>query len=131
MTDEQPTTATDVSPERGFFDDFSDRASTVAAKPWFFLGIVVSALAWLALGPLTGFSHGWVDALQVVAALVTLLLVALLENEQWRNGKATQRKLNMLLEAFAYILERDEAPAEQIRQLQAAVGLEKRESISD
>lgn len=131
MPDEDPTTAADVSQERGLFDDFSDRASTVAATPWFFLTLVVSALVWLALGPLTGFSHGWVDALQVVASVVTLLLVALLENEQWRNGKATQRKLNMLAEASAYLLERDDAPEEQIRQLQAAVGLEKRESTSD
>lgn len=131
MTDENPTTAADVSHERGFFDNFSDRASTVAATPWFFLALGVSALAWLALGPLTGFSHGWVDTLQVVASVVTLLLVALLENEQWRNGKATQRKLNVLAEALAHILERDNAPEEQVRQLQAAVGLEKRESISD
>ena len=60
-----------------------------------------------------------------------LVLVALLENEQWRNGKAAQRKLNMVAEALAYMLERDGAPAEQVQQLKAAVGLEKRESISD
>jgi len=131
VADRQPTTAADVSEERGFFDAFADRASTVAATPWFFLGILLLVLGWLALGPLTGFSHGWADSLQIVGAVVTLLLVALLENEQWRNGKATQRKLNTLAEALAYILERDGAPADQIQRLQAAVGLEKRESISD
>jgi len=120
-----------VSPERGSFDNFCDRVSTLAAKPAFSLGMIVLALAWLALGPLTGFSHGWVDALQIVGMVVTLLLVLLLENEQWRNGKATQRKLNMVAQALAYMLERDGAPEEQVRQLQAAVGLEKRESTSD
>jgi len=120
-----------VSPERGSFDVFSDRVSTVAAKPAFFLGIIVLVLAWLALGPVTGFSHGWVDTLQIVGMVVTLLLVVVLENEQWRNGKATQRKLNMVAAALAYMLERDGAPEEQVRQLQAAVGLEKRESTSD
>jgi len=120
-----------VSEKRGVFDRFADRTSTVAATPWFFLGLLVLVAVWLALGFLAGFSHGWADSLQIVAAVVTLLLVALLENEQWRNGKATQRKLNVLAEALAYILERDDAPAEQVQQLQAAVGLEKRESISD
>lgn len=131
MTDKQPTTAADVSHKRGFFDGFADRASTVAATPWFFLAIVVLLLVWLAFGPLTGFSHHWIDVLLIVAAVGTLVLVALLENEQWRNGKAAQRKLNMVAEALAYMLERDGAPAEQVQQLKAAVGLEKRESISD
>jgi len=113
------------------FDGFADRVSTLAATPWFFFGLMTLLVVWLAFGFVTGFSHGWADTLQIVGAVVTLLLVALLENEQWRNGKATQRKLNVLAEALAYILERDDAPEEQVRQLQAAVGLEKRESISD
>jgi len=73
VPERHPTTAADVSQERGFFDDLSDRTSTLAA---------------------------------------------------------TQRKLNALAGALASILEGDDAPAEQVRQLRAAYRLEKRESIT-
>ncbi len=131
----EPTKPTEVSEKRGMFDTLADRASTVAARSGFFVAVLVAALVWLAVGPLTGFSHRWIDALQVVGTVVTLLLVALLENEQWRNAKATQRKLNALAEAVAHLLAADEPPKEaldeHVAQLRAAVGLEKRESISD
>ena len=125
------TRPTDVSGKRGRFDAIADRLSTAAAKPKFFVGLLVLALIWLALGPVTDFSHGWIDTLQVVAAVITLLVVALLENEQWRNAKATQRKLNAIAEALAQIMSPEEPDEEHIEQLRAAVGLEKRESISD
>ena len=131
MTDGQPTKPTDVSEHRGRFDSLADRASTGAAKPGFFLVVLAGVVLWLVLGPLTGFSHGWVDGLQVVAAVVTLLMVALLENEQWRNGKATQRKLNAVAEALAHLMESQDRDREHIEQLRAAVGLEKRESITE
>jgi low affinity Fe/Cu permease len=131
VADRHPTKPQDVSDKRGRFDALADRASTAAARPGFFLALLALAAAWLAVGALEGFSHGWVDALQVTGTIVTLLLVALLENEQWRNAKATQRKLNALAEALAHLLASDEAATGQIEQLHAAVGLEKRESISD
>lgn len=131
MAEREPTRPTDVSEDRGWFDALADRVSTMAATPRLFAGLLALTLAWLAVGPSTDFSHTWVDALQVVGTVVTLLLVAVLENEQWRNGKATQRKLNALAEALAHLMDSDESASEQSRQLRAAVGLEKRESISD
>ena len=131
MTDPRPTRPTEVSEKRGRFDTVADRLSTIAATPSFFVMLVVLAVAWIAYGSVKSFSHHWLDLLVAFGAIVTLLLVALLENEQWRNAKATQRKLNALLEAMAHIMEKDETAAEQVRELQAAVGLEKRESISD
>ena len=125
---------TDVSETRGWFDGFADRASNFAASSRFFLVLVALMLAWLALGPGERFSHGWVDTLQVVGTVLTLVLVVLLENEQWRNAKATQRKLNAIAAALAHVMavdDDDEAASEHIRQLQSAVGLEKRESMSD
>jgi len=117
------------------FDTLADQASTVAARSGFFVAILGAVLVWLLVGPLASFSHGWIDTLQVVGTVVTLLLVALLENEQWRNAKATQRKLNVMAEALSHLLAADDAPKEevedQVEQLRAAVGLEKRESISD
>lgn len=131
MPDQQSTKPTEVSKTRGRFDAFADRASTLTARSSFFVGILVAVGAWLAVGPYAGFSDHWVDVLVVVAAVVTLMLVALLENEQWRNAKSSQRKLNTLVEAMAHILATDETAAEHVEQLRAASGLEKRESISD
>jgi len=131
----EPTKPTEVSEKRGMFDTLADRASTVAARSGFFVVVLAAVLVWLAVGPLADFSHSWIDTLQVVGTVATLLLVALLENEQWRNAKATQRKLNALAEALSHVLEAKDHPGdkleEQVAELRAAVGLEKRESISD
>ena len=105
--------------------------STLAAKPVFFVAIVALCLAWLAVGPWAGFSHGWIDALQIGSAVITVLLVVVLENEQWRNAKANQRKLNAIADALAHLLATDGKESEQLEQLRASVGLEKRESISE
>ena len=131
MADQQPTRPTEVSEKRGRFDALADRASTLTARSGFFVGIFAAVVAWLAIGPLVGFSHSWIDVVVVTLGVVTLMLVALLENEQWRNAKATQRKLNALAEAVAHVLDADETAGEQVAQLRAAYGLEKRESISD
>lgn len=112
MADLHSTKPTEVSWTRGRFDALADRASTLTARSGFFVGVLVAVAAWLAVGPFAGFSHHWIDVLVVVVAVVTLLLVALLENEKWRNAKAAQRKLNTVVEALAHILATDETAAE-------------------
>ncbi len=57
-------------------------------------------------------------------------MVALLENEGWRGNKATQRKLNAIASALAEMMEKQGLEEEQVRQLNAAVGVERRESTS-
>jgi len=131
MPEREPTRAADVTDRRGRFDTFADQVSTRAAKSGFFVGLVAVVLSWVGLGLVFGFSHGWVDALQIADTVVTLLLVALLENEQWRNAKATQRKLNAVADGLAHLLASDPTATEHVRQLRAAVGLEARESTTD
>ena len=131
VADQRPTRPTEVSERRGRFDALADRASTLTARSGFFVSILAGVSTWLVIGPFVGFSHHWIDVVVVVVGVVTLMLVALLENEQWRNAKATQRKLNALAEAVAHILAADKTAGEQVDQLRAAYGLEKRESISD
>ena len=130
MADEHPTSPVEVNEERTWFDRAADTTSNGIARPQFFmlcLGIVV---LWAASGPFVDFSHHWVDSVQTVAALVTFLLVALIQNEGWRNGKAAQRKLNAIAAALAQLMERSDIDEEHVHQLNAAVGLEKRESSS-
>ncbi|MBA2498027.1 MAG: low affinity iron permease family protein [Acidimicrobiia bacterium] len=131
MAEGQPTAPTEVTGSRGRFDKVADQVSTLAARSGFFIGLVVVVVAWAALGVLFGFSHGWIDDLEIAGTIVTLLLVALLENEQWRNSKATQRKLNAVADALAHLLASDASATDHVRELQAAVGLEKRESTTE
>jgi low affinity Fe/Cu permease len=128
MADDHPTSPIDVSEEQTWFDRAADTTSHVIAKPLFFLVCLGTVVFWAATGPLLDFSHGWVDTLEVVVALITFLMVALLQNEGWRGAKATQRKLNAIAAALAELMERSDVDKEHVRQLNAAVGLEKRES---
>lgn len=127
---DQPTAPTDVSEETSWFDQVADRATHIVAKPAFFLGSLGIIVVWALSGFALDFSHGWVDSLELVVALVTFLMVALLQNESWRGSKATQRKLNAMAAALAELMARSEVDQEHVDQLNAAVGLEKRESSS-
>ncbi|MGI8807063.1 MAG: low affinity iron permease family protein [Acidimicrobiales bacterium] len=130
MPNDHPTAPSDVNQETTWFDRAADRTSLVVARPPFFLISIGIVGAWAVAGPFLDFSHGWVDSLQVVVALVTFLMVALLENEGWRGNKATQRKLNALAAGVAELMAKSDVDQEHVRQLNAAVGLEKRESSS-
>src|SRR5215210_8696811 len=126
MADDHPTTPAEVTEETTWFDRAADRTSHIVARSPFFLGSLGFVLLWVAAGPFLDFSHAWVDSLQVVVALVTFLMVALLQNEAWRGDKATQRKLNALAAAVAALMATSDVDQEHVRQLNAAVGLEKR-----
>ena len=128
MAEENPTNPVDVNEERSWFDRAADTTSHIIAKPAFFLVFLAIVVIWAVTGPAFHFSHGWVDTLEVVVALVTFMIVALLQNEGWRGAKATQRKLNAIADALAELMEHSEVDKEHVRQLHAAVGLEKRES---
>lgn len=117
-----------MSPGRPWFDRAADGIIHMVARPHFFyvsLGIVIG---WAVAGPMLHFCHGWVDSMELVVALVTFLMVALLQNESWRGSKATQRKLNAVAAALAELMDKTEVDQEHVDQLHAAVGLEKRES---
>lgn len=130
MSSDHPTPAADVSEETTWFDRAADKASNVVARPRFFLVSLAMVAIWLLVGPFVDFSHRWVDLLIVVLALVTFFMVALLQNEAWRGNKATQRKLNAVAAALAELMASSQVDQEHVRQLNAAVGLEKRESSS-
>src|SRR5438445_13364569 len=104
MSDQRPTHPTEVSEETSWFDTLADRMSRAVARAPFFLGCVAIVAAWAVTGPIVHFNQGWVDTLEVVATLVTFLIVALLENEGWRGNKATQRKLNAVAGALAELM---------------------------
>ena len=125
---DHPTAPTDVTDETTWFDRAADRITHIVAKPVFFLTSLGLVSVWALSGFALDFSHGWVDSLELVVALITFLMVALLQNESWRGNKATQRKLNAVAAALAELMDKSEVDQEHVDELHAAVGLEKRES---
>jgi low affinity Fe/Cu permease len=120
--------ATQVGPDRSWFDHFADRATGIISHGPFFVFAAGYVLVWLALALTFGFSHGWTDALNLPAVTLTVLMVALLENEQRRSDQAVQRKLNTMAEALADFLEKQDVDPRHVEELRAAVSLEERES---
>ena len=130
MTDDDDHThvATQVGPERSWFDHFADRATGVISHGPFFVIASLYMVAWLLLSVVFGFSPGWTNALNLPAVALTVLMVALLENEQRRSDQAVQRKLNTMAEALADFLEKQDVEPRHVEELRAAVALEERES---
>ncbi len=120
-----------VGPERSLFDRFADKASAFLSEGPFFVACVVAYVAWLALAPFLEFSHGWVDLINTVVVLLTLLMVALLENEQRRGDQAVQRKLNAIADALADFMEKEDVDEDQVEELRSAIGIEQRESTGN
>jgi low affinity Fe/Cu permease len=129
-SNDRPIAPAEVSDETTWFDRAADRTAHLVARPPFFLASLGIVVVWAIAGPLLGYSHRWVDVLQIIVALVTFLIVALLQNEGWRGNKSAQRKLNAIAAALAELMDRSDVDPEHVRQLNAAVGLEKRESSS-
>ena len=120
--------ATQVGPERSWFDHFADRATGIISHGPFFVFAAAFVILWLALTTVFGFSPGWTNVLNLPAVSLTVLMVALLENEQRRSDQAVQRKLNTMAEALADFLAKQDVDPQHIEELRAAVALEERES---
>lgn len=101
----------------------------VSRAPFFVvcLGIVV---AWAISFPLWSSAKSWQVAIHTAASVLSLLLLALLENAGRRSEESAQEKLNVLAEALAALMtsraQDDPELDDAVRKLQEAVGLETR-----
>jgi low affinity Fe/Cu permease len=64
-----------------------------------FVVLLATTVVWLAVGPLTGFSSGWLLVPSAVASVLALLLVVLLQYSQNRDTRAIQLKLDEVIRA--------------------------------
>lgn len=116
--------------DRSAFDRFVHAAHLRVSKPGFFFVCVAVVATWLVSVPLWADLKSWQVAIHTVTSVVTLLLIALLENAGRRAEESAQEKLNVIAEALAALMEShastdaDLAPA--VEKLRAAVGLEER-----
>jgi low affinity Fe/Cu permease len=87
-------------------------------------------VAWLVSLPLWEDHKEWQTVIHTVASVLTLLLVALLENAGRRAEEAAQEKLNVIAEALSELMSSESRQDPDLRdaadRLPDAVGLEGR-----
>ena len=116
--------------QRSWFERFVEAAhKQVSSAPFFFVCVVI-VLLWLASYPLFHDSKSWQVAIHSVSSVLTLLLLALLQNAGRRTEEAAQEKLNVIADAMAALMEsrgRDDPELlEAAEKLRGAIGLEER-----
>lgn len=123
----------EVDAERNWFDEFASRAHDLASRNIFFIVLVILILLWAPTYFLFHSVTYWYIALVLPAEIITLLLVALLENHNRRSEQALHRKLDAFAVALATMAAESssEKVREQAEELRAAVGLQDRESSED
>jgi len=124
---EQTRTAGD---QRSAFDRFVENAHLKVSRPPFFFLCAAIVLLWLVSVPLWPDLKTWQVAIHTVTSVITLMLLALLENSARRSEEAAQEKLNVLAEAVAALMQSRAADDPKLqgaaRKLGDAVGLEER-----
>ena len=83
-----------------FFNRLAKWTARAAGKPITFtlaLGIVI---AWVATGPIFGFSDTWQLVINTGTTIITFLMVFLMQNTQYRDSEAIQIKLDELIRAI-------------------------------
>ena len=116
--------------DRSRFDHFVEAVYLRVSRPSFFVICVVIVIVWLFSAPLWADLKAWQYVIHTVASVITLLLLALLENAGRRSEEAAQEKLNVIAEALAALMESRAADDPQlerdVEKLREAVGLEER-----
>ncbi|MEI2432835.1 MULTISPECIES: low affinity iron permease family protein [Lysobacter] len=81
------------------FDRLAKLSSRFAGRPAAFSLAALTIAAWLASGPLFGFSDTWQLVINTATTIVTFLMVFLIQNTQSRDTEAIQIKLDELIRA--------------------------------
>jgi len=112
------------------FEKFVDVSTSLISRAPFFAVCVGVVVLWAASYPLWKSSTKWELALHTFTAVLSLLLLVLLENAGRRNSEAQQEKLNVLAEGLSALMTsratEDPELHEAVVKLREAVGLEER-----
>ena len=117
---------------KGLFDRFAGHASSFASRAPFFACCVLLVLLWAPSYFVFRDIDTWQLIINTATTIITFLMVALLQNSQYRADEATQHKLNAIAEGLAGLMshhaEQDDELARDLEELRDAVGLENRET---
>jgi low affinity Fe/Cu permease len=112
------------------FEKFVELATRAISRPPFFAVVVAVVVVWAVSFPLWKTTTKWELAIHTFGAVLSLLLLVLLENAGRRNNEAMHEKLNVIAEALASLMESrahdDPELQEAAENLREAVGLEER-----
>ena len=112
------------------FERFVELSTKVISRAPFFAVVVAVLVIWAASYPLWKTTTKWELAIHTFGAVLSLLLLVLLENAGRRNTEAMQEKLNVIAEALAALMAsraiEDRTLDEAVTRLRDAVGLEER-----
>ena len=82
------------------FGRFAAAASAWLGSTWAFLAAGLVIAAWAGTGPILHFSNRWAQVMSTSTALMTFLMVFLIQNTQNRDARAINLKLNELIRAM-------------------------------
>ncbi len=82
------------------FGRFAAAASAWLGSTWAFVAADLVIVAWVATGPVFHFSDRWAQVITTATALMTFLMVFLLQSTQNRDSRAINLKLNELIRAM-------------------------------
>jgi low affinity Fe/Cu permease len=112
------------------FEKFVEAANQFVSRGPFFMVIVLALVLWAASYPLWSSTTKWELALHTGSAILSLLLLVLLENAGRRSQEAIQEKLNVMAEALSDLMTSqatdDPKLEESVEKLREAIGLEER-----
>ena len=112
------------------FEKFVEAANQIVSRGPFFMVIVAVLVLWAVSYPLWSSTTKWELALHTGSSILSLLLLALLENAGRRSQEAIQEKLNVVAEGLSDLMESRAADdpdlMESVEKLRDAVGLEER-----
>ena len=115
---------------RNPFERFVESVNQRVSRAPFFFVILAALVLWAASYPLWSSTTKWELALHTGSAVLSLLLLVLLENAGRRSEEAAQEKLNVIAEAISDLMESRAADDPHLRgsveRLREAVGLEER-----
>lgn len=115
---------------RGPFEKFVEAVHQVVSRAPFFVVILAALTLWAVSYPFWSSTTKWELSLHTGAAILSLLLLVLLENSGRRAEEASQEKLNCLAEALSALMtsraQDDPELAESVEKLRQSVGLEER-----
>jgi low affinity Fe/Cu permease len=87
-------------PKEGLFYKIARNISEAVGSSFASIAAVTLVIFWAITGPIFKFSDAWVEAINTGTAIVTFLLVFLIQNSQNRDAKAVQIKLDELIRAI-------------------------------
>ncbi|HUR86917.1 MAG TPA: low affinity iron permease family protein [Solirubrobacteraceae bacterium] len=116
--------------DRSAFDRFVEAVYVTVSRPFFFFGCIGIVVVWLVSAPLWADLKAWQYVIHTIASVITLLLLALLENAARRSDEAAQEKLNVIAEALSALMEsraeEDPELGKAVKRLRDSVCLEER-----